>query len=125
MQSQVRFSAGSGEGCREGAGGRFWESLVQSQVRFSRCAARFRKIFKTETLQLLGIPAKFFFLVIIFYIVHVCMLTCLHVCMFACMHVYMFACFHVGMLTVLTALAVFTCLHVFMLTCLHAYMPTC
>ena len=58
---------------------RVWEALVQSQVRFNRIcghlihpnpadvfpalgvAARFRKICKNKTLQLLGIPPKFIF----------------------------------------------------------------
>jgi len=73
VQSQVRFNRAP-----EKVPERVWEALVQSQVRFNRIcvhltqgnpaeafpalgfAARFRKICKNKTLQLLGIPPKFF-----------------------------------------------------------------
>ena len=68
MQSQVRFSTGSGEGCREGPGegfGNLWCRVGSGSTGSTRFpalgfAACFRKIFKNETLQLLGIPPKLF-----------------------------------------------------------------
>ena len=73
MQSQVRFNR-----VLEKVPEKVWKALVQSQVKFNRIcgrlihgnpaevfpargfAARFRKMYKNETLRLLGIPPRLF-----------------------------------------------------------------
>ena len=69
VQSQVRFKTGSRRRLQRRSRKKFWESLVEGQVRLTDSrgfpalgfAARFGKICKNKTLRLLGIPQKFFF----------------------------------------------------------------